>query len=73
VTKQRLGQTLLFLVIEPELDGVVAISLLGFALQNAVGAGEDDRDGRDEAFGVIDASLAEFFSEESYWHGKRTE
>ena len=64
---------MLFLVIEPELDGIVAVSLLGFALQNAVGTGQDNRDRRDEALGIIDASLAEFFSEESYWHGKRTE
>ena len=35
---------------------------LGFALQNAVGAGEDHRDGGHHAFGVIHARLAQFLS-----------
>ena len=62
VAQQRLGEALLFLVVKPKLDGVVAVALLGFALQHAVGAGEHDRHRRDHAFGVIDARLAQFLS-----------
>src|SRR5271163_1571365 len=42
VTQQRFGKAVFLLVVETQLDGFVAVGLLGFALQNAVGAGEDD-------------------------------
>ena len=63
VTEQALGKAVLFLVIKAELHGVVAIlACLGFHLENAVGAGENDGDRDGGAAGVIDAGVAEFFS-----------
>ena len=62
VAEQRLGDALFLLVVEAELDGVVAVGSCRFDLEDAVGAGEDDRDGHKDALGVIDAGLAEFFS-----------
>ena len=63
VAEQRLGQALFLLVVEAELHGVVAVLAgLRFDLQHAVGAGEHDRHGDDDAAGVIDARVAEFFS-----------
>src|SRR5439155_18918308 len=62
VTQQRFGDALLFLVVEAELHGIVSVALLRFALQNAIGTREHDRDGANHAFGVIDPRLAQFFS-----------
>ena len=45
VAEQRLGEALFLLVVEAELDGVVAVlARLGLDLQHAVGAAEDDGD-----------------------------
>ena len=45
VAEQRLGEALFLLVVEAELDGVVAVLAgLGFDLEHAVGAGEHDGD-----------------------------
>src|SRR5690242_16005911 len=63
VTEQWRGEALLFLVVETELDGIVAVTLLRLALQYAVGAGENDGHGRDDALRIIHARLAQFFSE----------
>ena len=65
MAEQRFGHPMLFLVIEPELDSVVAVTLLGFALEHPIGAGEHDGYRCDIAVGVIDARLAELFSKKS--------
>jgi hypothetical protein len=45
------------------LNGVVAVLAgLGFHLEDAVGSGEDDRDGDHHTMSVIDAGVAEFFT-----------
>ena len=46
VAEQRLGHALFLLVVEAELNGIVAVlARLGFDLQHAVGAGEHDGHG----------------------------
>ena len=62
MAKQRLGETVLFLIIKPELNGVVAVGLLGLALKHAVGAGEHNGDRSDNALSVVNAGLAQLFS-----------
>src|SRR5882672_6056825 len=37
MAEQRLGEAVLFLIVKPELNGVVAVALLGFALEYAIG------------------------------------
>jgi hypothetical protein len=63
VPEHGLREALFFLVVEPELDGVVTVGLLGFALQNAIGARKNDGHGGDLALGAVNARLAQFFSE----------
>ena len=62
MAEQRLGDALFLLVVEAELHGVVAVGSDRFGLEDAVGAGQDDRDRHQHAASVIDAGLAEFFS-----------
>ena len=62
VTEQGFGHAVFFLVVKPELNGVVAVTLLSLALEDAIGAGEDDGDGGNDAFGIIDPGLAQFLS-----------
>jgi hypothetical protein len=62
MAEQRLGHAMLFLIVETKLDGIVAVGLDGFGLDDAIGAGENDGDGCQDSVGVIDAGLAEFFS-----------
>ena len=72
MAEQWLGEAVLFLIIKPELNRVVAVSLLGFALEHAVGAGQHNGDRGGNAIRVIDAGMAQFLSEQSEWH-KRLE
>jgi len=51
-----------FLIIKPELNGGVAVALLGFALEHAIGASEHNGDRSDNALSVVNAGLAQFFS-----------
>ena len=63
MAEQRLGETLFLLIVETELNGIVAVLAgLGFDLKHAVGTGEHDRDRGDDAAQIIDARAAEFFS-----------
>src|SRR5436190_1143162 len=62
VAEQRLGHALLLLIVEPKLNGVVAVALLGLALQHAVGSREHNRHRRDFAFRAVNARLAQFLS-----------
>jgi len=65
MAEQRFGDAMLLLIVETELNGIIAVALLGFALQNTVGTGQHDRDGGHDTFSVINAGLAQFFSKKS--------
>ena len=63
MAEQRLGHALILLVIEPELDRVVAVFAgLRLDLQHAVRSGKHHRDRYQNALGVIDARVTEFLS-----------
>ena len=62
VAEQRLGEAMLFLIVEAELNRVVAVRFLRLHLDNAIGSNRDNRDRVDNAFRIIDAGLAKFFS-----------
>ena len=58
-----LVSALFLLVVETELNGVVAVFAgLGLDLQDAVGTGQHDGHGDQHPVGVINAGAAEFFS-----------
>ena len=63
--EQRLGHPAFLLIFEAELNSLIAVAFYGLALDHAVWAGEDHCDRDQHALFVIDARLAEFFSEES--------
>jgi len=63
VAEQGLGETLFFLVIKAELDGIISIlARLRLHLKHAVGAGLHDGHGDQHTLRVIDAGATEFFS-----------
>ena len=63
MTEKRFGNALVFLVVETELHGVVAVlARLGLDLQHTVGTGQHDRNGRDDTLRIIHARVPEFFS-----------
>jgi hypothetical protein len=63
VAEQRLAEALFFLVVKAELHGVVTVlARLRFDLDDAVGAGENDRNGDQHTLRVIDAGVTELFS-----------
>jgi hypothetical protein len=57
VAEERLGEPMLLLVIKAELHGVIAVTLLCFALQNAIRAGEDNGDVYNHTFGIVNPGL----------------
>src|SRR6185503_4628730 len=65
VAEDRLGDALRFLVTEAQLHGAVAILFHSAYLKHAVGAAQDRRDRHQRAIGVVNARMAQFFSEES--------
>ena len=58
VTEERFSNALLLLIVEAQLDGIVAVGLLSFALEDTVRAGEDDGDVSDDALGIVNSRLA---------------
>lgn len=68
VAEFRLGEALIFLFAKAELDGVVAVGGLGFTLQHAIGSGEDNGHRMQDALGVVDPRLSQFFSKKSERH-----
>src|ERR1044071_7383594 len=57
VAQQGFCDPMLLLIVKPQLDAVVTVALLSFALQHAIGSGEHYRYRRDKPLGVIDAGL----------------
>src|SRR5437016_11863492 len=62
VPQQGLGDALLFLIVKTQLDGVIAVALLGLALEHAVGSSQNDRYRRNDTLRAVNAGLAQFFS-----------
>jgi hypothetical protein len=62
VPKQWLGHAVFFLIVKTELNRIIPVALLRFALHNAVRSGEDDRNMDHDAFGIVNPRLAQFFS-----------
>src|SRR6266481_5545789 len=52
MTEQSFGEALLFLIVKAELNGIISVTLLCFALKHAIRAGENDGDRRNNAFGI---------------------
>lgn len=65
VARERLGQAILFLVIEAQLHRAVAIFFHRLALDHPVWAGQNHGDRNQVPLGVVNAGLSKFFSEQT--------
>jgi hypothetical protein len=63
VSEQGFGYAMFFLVVKTKLNGFVTIALDGFALDDPIRVRLNNRDMDSDAFLVVNASLAQFFSE----------
>ena len=63
MTQERLRKALFLLVFKTQLHRLVSVRFHGFALDDPIGAGQHDRDGHQDSGFVVDAGLADFFSE----------
>ena len=62
MSQQGFDDAMFLLIIEAQLDGVVAVRFSSFRLDDAIGPSQDNCHRHENAMSIIDARLAKFFS-----------